>query len=190
VFGWEMGQNTGPSDPDFGARLGARVEEILDETQERISIIGQSLGGVYAREISKHGAEAIRQIIMLLSPLLGPGGSAKHVEEMYAEMTEGGSSEEPFPAYSDPTVPSTSIYSRLDGIVSWQNSIQADHHLAENIEVNVSHIGMAFSPAVLFIVAERLAQHDGDWQPFDMAKAHQRAWQRSLGYLQPAKLLG
>jgi len=173
VFGWEMGQNTGPSDPDFGDRLGERVEDIVTMGQENLSIVGQSLGGVYAREIARYAPEAVRQVITLGSPLAGSGGTARLVEDRYKEMAGEGEGGGP-PSAQPLLVPSTSIYSELDGIVSWKSSLLADHPQAENIGVYASHLGMAFSPSVLFIVAERLAQKPDDWRKFELSLA-QRA---------------
>ena len=75
------------------------------------------------------------------------------------------------PAYSallkrPPHVPTTSIFSRSDGVVAWQSSVMDEHPLAENIEVFTSHTGMALAPAVLHAVADRLAQPEGQWKPF------------------------
>jgi len=66
-----------------------------------------------------------------------------------------------------PPVPTTSIYSRTDGVVAWQCSVQEEGPLAENIEVHASHVGMGVNPTVLYAIADRLAQPDGQWQPFE-----------------------
>ena len=64
-------------------------------------------------------------------------------------------------------VPSTSIYSRSDGIVAWRSCLEVGAPLCENIEVRSSHCGMGHHPAVLLVIAERLAQPEGAWRPFD-----------------------
>ena len=64
-------------------------------------------------------------------------------------------------------MPTTSIYSRTDGIVAWQISVQTAGPLSENIEVEASHIGLGVHPAALYAVADRLSQHEAEWQPFD-----------------------
>ena len=70
------------------------------------------------------------------------------------------------PLSEAPAVPTTSIYSRTDGVVAWQCSIQQQAARTENIEVRASHVGMGAHPAVLYAVADRLAQPEGQWQPF------------------------
>ena len=68
-----------------------------------------------------------------------------------------------------PPVPTTSIYSRTDGVVAWQCSVQAADQDAktENIEVQASHLGLGVNPTVLYAVADRLAQAEGQWRPFE-----------------------
>jgi hypothetical protein len=63
-------------------------------------------------------------------------------------------------------MPATSIYSKGDGIVAWQNCLEPEGPTAENIEVRGSHCGLGVNPAVLYAVADRLAQPAGTWQPF------------------------
>jgi hypothetical protein len=73
-----------------------------------------------------------------------------------------------------PPVPTTSIYSRTDGVVAWQCSINEDSPLAENIEVHASHIGMGVNPLALYAIADRLAQDPAHWKRFEAAGA--RKW--------------
>ncbi len=40
-----------------------------------------------------------------------------------------------------------------------------DQH--ENIWVPGSHVGLGFNAAVMWILADRLAQAEGEWRPFD-----------------------
>jgi hypothetical protein len=68
-------------------------------------------------------------------------------------------------------VPTTSIYSRTDGIVAWQCSVDPTGASAENIEVDASHIGLGAHPAVLYALADRLVQPEGAWRPFDARAA-------------------
>ena len=66
-----------------------------------------------------------------------------------------------------PPVPTTSIYSRSDGIVAWQCSLNEAGPLAENIQIQSSHSGMGMNPLALYAVADRLAQAPGQWRKFD-----------------------
>ena len=63
-------------------------------------------------------------------------------------------------------MPTTSIYSRSDGIVAWQSCIEEEGPQRENVEVQCSHTGMGFHANALEVIANRLAQPDGAWRPF------------------------
>ena len=80
-----------------------------------------------------------------------------------------------------PPVPSTAIYSRSDGVVHWTTCLEYEGEQAENVEVVGSHSGMAFNPTVLSVIADRLAQPEGHWRPFE------RRGCRALLYPEPAR---
>ncbi len=65
-----------------------------------------------------------------------------------------------------PPVPTTSIYSRSDGVVAWQSCLQSGTERCENVEVNSSHIGLVWNPRVLEVIADRLSQREGVWRPY------------------------
>jgi hypothetical protein len=64
-------------------------------------------------------------------------------------------------------VPSTSIYSRSDGVAAWKNCVAITDHQSENVEIHSSHMGLVVNPVVFHIIADRLAQAEGLWAPFD-----------------------
>jgi pimeloyl-ACP methyl ester carboxylesterase len=171
VYGWGMGRNLGPKTGMFEEHLAHRLDEISSHHEEVLSIVGQSLGGVYAREIARREPQWVKQVITLGSPFAAFGGAARFTEEMY-ETINGQSPSEIAEELIDhvhlpPPVPNTSIYSKLDGIVAWEMSVQTDGAQSENIEVVCSHCGMGFHPHVLYAVADRLAQDLNNWAPFD-----------------------
>jgi pimeloyl-ACP methyl ester carboxylesterase len=130
-------------------------------------LVGQSLGGVYARVLAWLVEDLVRCVITLGSPVAGPA-SATNARRLYQGVS---GQHAHHPAYQSllkrpPHVPTTSIFSRSDGVVAWQASMIGEHPLAENIEVQTSHMGMALHPAVLCAVGDRLGQPEGDWKPF------------------------
>ena len=46
-------------------------------------------------------------------------------------------------------------------------TVAGDPALHENIRVPGSHVGLGFNAVVLWIVADRLAQPEGAWRPFE-----------------------
>jgi hypothetical protein len=74
-------------------------------------------------------------------------------------------------------VPTSCLYSLGDGVVPPQEAtIDGDPALHENIRVHGSHVGLGFNGIVLAIVADRLAQPEGQWHPFQPSGLLAHAW--------------
>jgi pimeloyl-ACP methyl ester carboxylesterase len=165
THGWRQGFNLGPRE----GVIEACVERILmlhRRSGRKVSLIGWSLGGVFARELSKMLPETVRQVITLGSPV-GNDTHATNARQLY-EFVSGDRAYAPelMARLHEPTpVPCTSIYSRSDGVVHWRSSLQPPGDQAENIAVRASHTGMGMNPLVLRLVAERLAQPESGWRP-------------------------
>jgi hypothetical protein len=65
-----------------------------------------------------------------------------------------------------PPVPSTAIFSRTDGVAHWRACLERPSPRTDNIEIRGSHCGLGFNPVVLYAIADRLSQPEGEWQPF------------------------
>ena len=111
--------------------------------------------------------ERVRSVITLGSPFTGSprASNAWRVYEGVSGQSAGRSATHE-PRAPTPPMPATSIFSRTDGIVAWQCSVDETARLRENIEVMGSHVGLGAHPAVLYAVADRLAQPEGAWKPF------------------------
>ena len=176
VHGWGLGRNFGPR-PGVEEAMLASIDRLHAQSGRKVSLIGQSLGGAYARLLAAQRPDAVRSVITLGSPVTGHPRSS-NAWRVY-EFTSGKSSVDPQrwkQVTQPPQVPTTSIYSRSDGVVAWQSSIESSElpH-TENIEVVSSHIGMAVHPLVLFAVADRLAQPEAAWRPFE-----RRGWRAAV----------
>jgi len=180
--GWGLGVNLGPTQRTRDG-LAARLDELTDRYQTPISLVGWSLGGLYAHQLSWHRTESVRQVITLGSPLrLG----ASLVSQLDNDAAAPDLSDFPqwprwsawarwFTSHQSDTspgdgaplpVPATSIYSVMDGIVGWRLCLTDIAPRAENIGVAASHLGFTYHPAVAFAIADRLAQPAGQWSPF------------------------
>ena len=184
TYGWEMGRNLGPL-PGVEEGLIRRVDELYEEHGQTVSLVGWSLGGIYARQLGKMMPKKIRQVISLGSPFNGDPRStnAWRVYQMasgegvhHADRHMGGAISKP------PPVPTTAIYSKTDGICAWQSCIEEPTAIAENIQVTASHCGLGHHPAAVYAIADRLAQKEGGWKAFDRSGA------RSLFYPSPSKM--
>lgn len=175
AVGWDLGSNLGPRD---GVLDGCRelLSGLRRQHKRRVSLIGWSLGGIYARELAKEFAKDVRLVITLGTPFTGHP-KATNAWRVYEFVTGHriGEPEIHEPLRAPPPVPTTSIYSRSDGIVAWQCSVERTGPLRENIEVEASHFGLGLNPLAWWAIADRLAQPDGEWQPFDRSPGW-RAW--------------
>lgn len=170
VHGWEQGRNLGPRNDVMAASL-ARIRALREQHGAKVSLIGQSLGGIYARELAKQASDDVRFVITLGTPFTG-GARSSNAWHLFEALNGRDHLEPTLRAgmRQAPPVPTTSIYSRSDGVVAWQCCVQADAECTartENIEVEGSHTGMAVHPLVLHAIADRLAQPEAAWQPFE-----------------------
>ena len=147
------------------------MEEVVEKHGQKATLIGWSLGGIYAREISRQRPDLVRQVITMGSPFNGRNPEATNVKKLF-EHFSGHELSEITPellelASQPPPVPATAIFTRTDGIAAWECCIERETDHTENIGVLSSHTGLGFNPMVLWIIADRLAQADGKWSPFD-----------------------
>jgi len=171
---WGQGFNFGPRDGVL-KKCAADVRALAERHGQPVSLIGWSLGGIYAREMAKELPKHARSVITLGTPFSGHP-KATNAWRIF-EMLSGQRADDPAMIErlrTPPPVPTTSIYSRTDGIVSWQCSLNDPGPMTENIEVQASHVGMGMNPMALYAVADRLAQPHGAWRHFDASGA--RRW--------------
>jgi alpha/beta hydrolase fold len=169
VQGWHQGLNFGPRKGVLNVAL-EQLRAAYAKSGRKVTLIGWSLGGIYARELAKLEPQMVRSVVTLGTPFSGSPKST-NAWRLY-ELLSGGEADkhsEHGPLHEAPPVPFTSIYSRSDGVVAWPCSIQApsetNPHI-ENIEVVASHFGIGLNPTAWFALANRLAQAEGTWQPF------------------------
>ncbi len=167
AHGWGLGRNLGPH-PGVREAMLERLDRLRDASGRKLSIVGWSLGGTYARTLAMRRPEAVRNVITLGSPIAGDARSTR-AQRVYAwasgQPRAYNGSPPPWRPVPD-DVPATSIFSRSDGVVAWRASRQPEGPLTENVEVVGSHIGLGVHAPVLYVIADRWAQPEGRWQCF------------------------
>ena len=171
TYAWEEGRNPGISD-ELYQRLEARVITLSEEHGRKVSLVGWSLGGIYARLLSHRIPEHVRQVITLGSPFAVSeyGAITGAVARLYERMNPN-QHDDPMLQHESiwrksPPVPSTAIYSEGDGVAHWSFCVDEEDDYTENLHVPSSHLGMTHNPLVMYAVADRLAQAEGNWRPF------------------------
>jgi pimeloyl-ACP methyl ester carboxylesterase len=182
AHGWKLGRNHGYF-PGLERRMVHRIRDLRGRYGRKVSLIGWSLGGIFARQVAKLVPDDIRTVITLGSPFSG-NPRASHAWRLY-ELTSGYRVDDQRVAFArsladPPPVPTTAIYSRSDGICAWECCVEKRTARSESIEVHGSHCGLGHNPAAVYAIADRLAQPEGQWQPF------RRPGWRSLVYPEPA----
>lgn len=170
AYGWDLGRNTAKVQNLYV--MMDKLEEIYHEHGQEVTIIGWSLGGVYARQIAKEKPDMVRQVITLGSPFRGitqPNNATwlynlvsngKRVVDLDPELL----ADLPKPA----PVPTTAIYTKEDGVVSWETCIEEEEDaIHQNIQVRGSHLGLGVNATVLHIIADRLLYYKENWDHFE-----------------------
>jgi pimeloyl-ACP methyl ester carboxylesterase len=148
-----------------------RLAAIHEATHRKVSLVGWSLGGVYARDLALHMPDAVRSVTTLGSPFandISASSIRKLYETLSGETVADARIDDIEALGGDLPVPATAIFTKSDGIVHWRTCLVKENARAENIEIVLaSHTGLGVNPAALWAIADRLAQPEGTFKPFD-----------------------
>lgn len=156
VYDWELGISVWPSGSldAWLALMSGQLQRIHRAHDRAVSLVGWSLGGLYARELAKLHPDAVRQVVTLGTPL----GGGLNTGDMALSTSFGVDSTLAERLRAAPPVTCSSIYSRTDGLIDWKECIDPALPEAHNIEVcGVSHFGLVHHPEVLRVLANLLA---------------------------------
>jgi len=157
--GWGLGTNDGDA-----AALLPRVTEVVDRAAQRtgapVHLVGWSMGGFLAREVARDRPDLVAQVVTMGTPVVG-GAKYTAVAPLFRRLgydVEAIADE--CASRASRIIPRriTAIYSRRDGIVSWQACIDRDNPSVEHVHVGTTHFGFGFDLRVWRIVADRLAR--------------------------------
>jgi pimeloyl-ACP methyl ester carboxylesterase len=174
VYAWENGQNMGPSAQVISG-VQRRVHDITNSTGQSVTLIGWSLGGLYARALAERFPDEIRHCITMGSPFRVSSGSATWAGTLFTATAKMRPRQAPsqaehgvfHPGYRGaPPVPTTNLFSRLDGIVPWEACLDDGSPRSENVEVLCAHLGFGHDPGAISVIADRLTLQPNEWRPF------------------------
>ena len=169
VRGWGLGRNVGPT-REILTGMHVALRSLAADTDGPVSLVGWSLGGIFARELARDNAEIVRQVITLGSPFALTDPRQSRANDAYRRTSRRHDPNARVLSYENlmrpVPVPSTAVYTRGDGIVHWLSCVGEDGAQSENVRVRCGHLGLGVDPATLWVVADRLAQPAGRWRPF------------------------
>lgn len=180
AHGWDSGRNLRVNE-ELIEKLEDQLDALYEKSGRKVSLIGWSLGGVIARELAKLRPDKVRLVMSLGSPITDDRAhtNASRLFEFFngnepEEMRDG----QFLGLDIAPPVPTTSVLTKTDGVVHWRGSVQdpdkASGAPTENIRVFASHCGLGVNPSVMIAIADRLAQAEGEWAPFEASA--QQSW--------------
>lgn len=162
VVCWNHHRNNGMNEKLI-AKLVVQVRLMAEESEQRVSLVGHSLGGTIARTVANIATESVAGVVTIGSPINNLDGVLDRVKDKYDAINHTHTSDEAWEEYKDTVtralqVPCTSIWSAKDGIVPNAASIVAEP-LGENIEVGGGHFSMIVDPVVIYHIAVAISSH-------------------------------
>jgi hypothetical protein len=158
----ELGRNRGHVEEDI-VRLQNRTTALSKHLDNKaIALIGWSLGGVLAREVTRLLPTTVSEVITFGTPIVGgpkfTALGARYIKERNIDIEEMELDihQRNQLGFEQPV---TSIYSKTDGIVSWEASVDCYNAQAKNVEVTGSHLGLGLNHDVWQLVAYTLADN-------------------------------
>lgn len=175
VSAWDLGRNLGPTAAVMEG-MPALLRRIVDNDGRKASIVGWSMGGIYARWLARNHPDRVRQVVTMGTPVRPAVERNSNASTLFDYLRPY--HEEGHPGLDDGVpldVPTTAIHTRSDAIVPWETCLIDPGAQSENVRVSGSHSGLGFNPAALYVVADRLALEVGAWLPLKV-----RRWARSV----------
>ncbi|MEH6585104.1 MAG: alpha/beta hydrolase [Halioglobus sp.] len=179
---WGMGRNASDARADsmddfmrHRAQLEGQIAQLIEEefhsSGRKLTLIGWSLGGLYAVALAHRYPQYIRQVITLGTPFGDPRGTALYSVMARMNRQSNDESEESLRRWVDYTysggelqVPVLTLYSESDGIVGKGIArCEGDPRFVTNMAVMASHVGFPFNPLVFAVIANHMVAPDQRW---------------------------
>ena len=163
TYKWDIGVNMINS--KYLPKLIERLDDIYERHQEKVSLVGWSGGGIFAKVIANRCPDKVEQLITIGSPVWGVKNMKTPLVKSL-EFFRGKTLRERNAKFIEeleqiPNVPITCIYTKTDGLLPWKHCLEAEtlRKDIKNVEVFGSHIGMGANASVLVTVANSLIEN-------------------------------
>ncbi len=178
---WALDQNLDPQSiesfedviafkDDMVNQVGQQLLDLFEQSGKRVTLIGWSLGGIFARELASHYPDQVKHLITLGTPFGNPKGIP--IYALMERIKKNPMTEEQLASWlamcNAPLgdTPLTILFSKTDGFVAKEIANNAAGEYQEAIHVCSSHAGFAINPMVLNLIANRLKEPYQAWQKF------------------------
>ena len=166
TYKWELGVNMINS--KYLPKMIERLDEIYLKHHQKVSLVGWSGGGIFAKIIANRYPDKVERLITIGSPVWGVKNMQTPLVKML-EFLRGRTLRERNGKFLKeleeiPRVPVTCIYTKTDGLVPWKNCMEAETIDAniKNVEVYGSHMGLGANASVLVTIANTLLEDASD----------------------------
>ena len=156
AHGWGMGRNFGPR-ADTLEQIDRRVDQIRRNSGDPVTLIGWSLGGLFAREYAKFARAKVGGVVTMGTPFSGDP-RANHAWRIYQLVSGFPVDRPPFTCRREekPSVPTAALWSRRDGVIMPECARGRAGERDHAIEVDCTHMGFAVAPEGILAVGRAL----------------------------------
>jgi len=149
--------NFGPTTQLIG-KLDRTLLRLAASQGAAVDVIGQSLGGVLARDLAERRPDCVRHLITLCSPIRVPITTPlAPAARMLGVFYDSSWLERRHRIVGPLSVPVTALYSEDDGVVDWRECLQDEYPGSKNVRVSGAHATVGSNPAALAAIAEALS---------------------------------
>ena len=156
AHGWGLGRNLGPR-PDSLEQIDRRVDAIRRSSGAPVTLVGWSLGGLFAREYAKFAAHKVGGVVTMGTPFSGDP-RANHAWRLYQLVSGFSVDDPPFACRREekPPVPTVALWSARDGVILPECARGRKGERDRAIEVDCTHMGFAAAPEGILAVGHAL----------------------------------
>ncbi|PEQ14734.1 alpha/beta hydrolase [Novosphingobium sp. PC22D] len=160
VHHWGLGFNLGPTPQNF-AYLLRRVGAIARAEGAPVTLVGWSLGGLYAREIAHRMPDKVGKVVTLGSPFSGDP-RANNAWRVYQAVTGHAVDAPPVESFGadKPPVPTIALWSARDGVIHPRSACGWPHERDRAVAMRCTHLGFAGDRGVIDEVLRQLEHED------------------------------
>lgn len=147
----------------MSSAVAERVAHIYKKTGQKVMLVGWSMGGLYALDVSQSQSDQVAKVVTLGTPFGDPRATAMWDVMRKISRSKVAVEDMDFSGWmnkcevSSSAIPIHIIYSEQDGIVPSHIARLPEHQDVHHHQVDASHVGFAFNDQALAKMGEVLS---------------------------------